>query len=138
MRGGQPPPGPLLGLLDPRADETEQHTTDDDGEREADQGESQSLEVSHGMVPLSSPAAAAASSAREPGGPQIDDQLKLGRLFDREVGGPVTPALTAASTLPTDSGTPHASRGSSRINRPLRISSSVCSISARVFITKGP
>jgi len=35
-----------------------------------------------------------------PGGPQIDDQLQLGRLFDWEVGGPVTPALTAASTLP--------------------------------------
>jgi hypothetical protein len=27
---------PLPGLLDPRADQTEQHTSDDNGEREAD------------------------------------------------------------------------------------------------------
>jgi hypothetical protein len=28
---------PLLGLLDPRADQTEQHTTDDNGQWEPDQ-----------------------------------------------------------------------------------------------------
>ena len=35
-------------------------------------------------------------------------------------------------------GIAHSSRGSSRMNLPVRRSSSVCSISARVFITNGP
>ena len=42
-----------LGLLDPRADQTEQRTADDNGQREPDEGKSQSLKVSHGMVPFS-------------------------------------------------------------------------------------
>jgi len=38
---------PLPGLLDPRADETEQHTSDDNDQREPDEGQPQSLKISH-------------------------------------------------------------------------------------------
>jgi hypothetical protein len=41
---------PLLGLLDPRADQSEQQASNDHGHREADQGKSQSLKVIHGVV----------------------------------------------------------------------------------------
>ena len=42
----------LLGSLDPRADQPEQHTSDNNGQREADQAKSQSLQVIHGTAPF--------------------------------------------------------------------------------------
>jgi len=38
-------------FVDPSADETEEHATTDNGDREADEAEAQSFEIRHGRSP---------------------------------------------------------------------------------------